>query len=423
MNNPDVVIVGAGLAGLCCARRLAQCDVSFQVLEASDGVGGRVRTDIVEGFRLDRGFQLYLPSYPEGKRVLDYDALDLKHFTPGALVWHRGRFHRVADPRVEPITAIKSVFNPVGTVRDKLRLAAFKWKLDAGSLETQSATPEQPTIDLLRNVGGFSDSLIDRLFQPFLGGVFLEPQLATSSRFFRFVFRQFAAGPGAVPANGMQQIPEQIAAHLPTGSVRLHAKVTAIEPGTVRLETGESVPARGVVVATESHVAASLTNNAIVDPGWKGTVTLYYAANESPVKEPILMLDGDRSGPVNNVVVMSEVSPVYAPPGQALIAVSVLGIPTHDDAELDAAVRQQLTLWFGASVAAWRHLRSYRIPNALPDQTAGKLDPWQRPVRLHPGLYVCGDHRDNASIDGAMASGFRAAQAVMEDLAEKRVQD
>ena len=101
MNSPDVVIVGAGLAGLCCARRLAQCGVSFQVVEASDGVGGRVRTDIVEGFRLDRGFQLYLPSYPEGTRVLDYDALDLKHFTPGARIWHRGRFGPVTRHRTE----------------------------------------------------------------------------------------------------------------------------------------------------------------------------------------------------------------------------------------------------------------------------------------------------------------------------------
>ncbi|OWK42349.1 putative oxidoreductase [Fimbriiglobus ruber] len=419
MNQPDVLISGAGLAGLCCGRRLAQCGVSFQILEASDAVGGRVRTDVVDGFRLDRGFQIYLPEYPEGRRVLDYGPLDLRPFTRGALVRIGGRFHRVADPRTEPLTAFRSLFNPVGTAGDKLHLAPFKWALDGGTLEQQTACPDVSTLDLLRGEG-FSESLLDHLFRPFLGGVFLESDLATSSRFFRFVFRTFAAGGGAVPAAGMQVIPDQIAAGLPASAVRFGARVQAVGPAGVHLADSTALPARAVVIATEGPEAARLLNGEVPDPGSNGTVTLYYAAAHPPVREPILVLDGERSGPVNNLVVMSEVSPAYAPPGQALVAASVIGVPPDSDADLDRRVRGQLTGWYGSAVGGWRLLRVYRIPHALPDQSAGVLEPWQRPVRLRAGLYVCGDHRDNASIDGAMTSGFRAAQAVMEDLSEKR---
>jgi len=418
--TPDVLIVGAGLAGLCCGKRLAECGVSFRILEAADGVGGRVRTDVVDGFRLDRGFQIYLTAYPEGRRVLDLDALDLKPFTRGALVWFRGRFHRVADPRSEPLAAPAALFNPVGTLRDKLRMVRLFWEIDRGKIERQYEKDERLTLDLLRWTGGFGPAMIDRLFRPFFGGVCLEKELATSSRFFRFVFRTFADGPGAVPALGMQAIPDQIAANLPPGSVRLGAAVERLGHREVILPGGEAVRGRAVVVATEGPAAARLIGDEVRDPGSNGGVTLYYAADHAPTAEPILMLDGEGRGPVNNVVVMSNASAAYAPPGKALVAATVVGIPADGDAELDRRARVQLGAWFGAAVARWVLLRVYRIPHALPDQTAGKLDPWQRPVRLRPGLYVCGDHRDNGSIDGAMTSGFRAAQAAMEDLSANR---
>jgi phytoene dehydrogenase-like protein len=419
-SHPDVLVVGAGLAGLCCAKRLAECGVSFRILEAAGGVGGRVRTDLVDGFRLDRGFQLYLTAYPEGRRVLDLAALDLKPFARGALVRFGGKFHRVADPRSEPLGSLSSLFNAVGTPADKFRLVRLFWDIDRGPLDRQFTKDERLTLDLLRWNGRFSPAMIDRLFRPFLGGAVLEKNLSTSSRFFRFVFRMFAAGPGAVPALGMQAIPDQLAAGWPAGSVRLGAKVLQIGNREVVIEGGEALRARAVVVATEGPAAARLLGAEVPDPGSNGTVTLYYSADVPPVAEPILMLDGDGRGPVNHVAVMSNVSPAYAPPGRALVAASVVGIPPDATAELDRRARVQLAGWFGPVVHTWKLLREYRIPHALPDQTAGKLDPWQRPVRLRPGLYVCGDHRDNGSIDGAMTSGFRAAQAVMEDLGANR---
>ena len=250
VSRPDVVIVGAGLAGLACARRLHQVGHTFQVVEAADAVGGRVRTDLVDGFRLDRGFQIYLTAYPEGRRVLDYDALDLKPFVAGAEVFLDGQFRRVADPRAEPLTGVRSVFNPVGGLGDKLRLAKLKLALDA-KLDRDGEPPEsEPDTSTQAYLAArFTPKLIEPLFRPFMGGVFLEPRLTTSSRFFEFVFRCFGRGVGAVPALGMQRIPEQLAANLPAGSVRLNAPAESIAPGVVRLASGEAVECRAVVVA------------------------------------------------------------------------------------------------------------------------------------------------------------------------------
>ncbi|HEY8506025.1 MAG TPA: FAD-dependent oxidoreductase, partial [Gemmataceae bacterium] len=249
-------------------------------------------------------------------------------------------------------------------------------------------------------------------------------ELATSSRLFRFVLRMFAEGDAALPEGGMGAIPAQLAARLPDGSVRLGARVRRVGKGGVTLEGGEEVRARAVVVATEGPEAARLFRGVgpddfgrdVPDPGSRGTTTLYYAAPVPPVGEPVLVLDADRSGPANHLAVVSAAAPSYAPAGSSLIALSVIGAPGEGDEALDAQARRQMGGWFGAAVAQWRLLRVYRIPHALPDQRAGALSPPRRPVRVHPGLYVCGDHRDNASIDGAMTSGFRAAQAVMEDM-------
>lgn len=416
MAAPEVLIVGAGLAGLGCALRLREIGVPFLILEASDGVGGRVRTDVVDGFQLDRGFQILLTAYPEAQRTLDYGPLHLRPFSRAALVRVGGAFHRVADPRREPWTAIKSLANPIGSARDKLRMWPLVNKVTAGKVEDQFRRPEGLTLDFLRWGGRFSETMIDRFFRPFFGGVFLDRDLVTSSRLFRFVLRMFVEGDAAVPAAGMGAIPEQLAGRLGAGPVRLNAAVDAVESGKVSLRGGEDLPARAVVVATEGREAARLLPGPVRDPGSRAVTCVYFAADESPVKEPILVLNGDEPGPVNNLAVMSDVAPTYAPAGAALVSASVLGDPPADDAALEARVRDQLAGWFGTAVAGWRHLRTYRIHHALPDQTAPVLDEPERTVRLDDGLYVCGDHRDHGSIHGALASGWRCAQAVAEDL-------
>ncbi|MEW6297612.1 MAG: NAD(P)/FAD-dependent oxidoreductase [Thermodesulfobacteriota bacterium] len=411
---PDVLIIGAGLAGLCCARRLHEGGVAFQVLEASEAVGGRIKTDPVEGFLLDQGFQVLLTAYPEARRVLDYAALDLRPFYPGVLVRCGGAFHRIADPWRRPKDAIRTACSPVGTVRDKVGIARLRRRVLAGTLEDLFRRPETSTLDALQRAG-FSATIVDRFFRPLFGGIFLERDLRTSSRMFEFMFRMLASGDTALPAAGMRAVVAQLATTLPEGAVRQKARVTAIRQRHVTLASGEQLDAKAIVVATEGPEAARLLYG-VPAPGSRGVTCLYFAADEPPVSEPMLVLNGESAGVVNNLCVPSLVAPSYAPPGAALVSATVLGNPYQDDLTLEQVVRAQLVEWFGAAVHRWRHLRTYRIVHALPEQSPPALAVPERPVQLGPGLFICGDHRDTASINGAMASGRRAAEAVLAEL-------
>jgi phytoene dehydrogenase-like protein len=386
MSQP-VTIIGAGLAGLSCARELKAHGVQSVILEASDHVGGRVRTDEFEGFLLDRGFQVLLTAYPECRRLLDYGALKLKAFYPGALVRFDGAFYKLADPWRHPLEAVASIASPIGSFTDKLRVASVRTSVTRVPLEELFARLETTTAQAL-SAYHFSHKMVDRFFRPFLGGIFLERDLVTSSRMFEFVFRMFSEGDTALPAHGMQAIPKLLGHEL---DVRLNTKV-------------EQLPASLTVVAVEEPEAARLLGEA-APVGAKSVDCLYYAAEKAPVSEPILMLNGDGSGPINNCSVVSAVAPTYAPAGASLISVTVLQRAHEPD------VRSQLTQWFGDKVARWQHLRTYSISYAQPAQLFYK----PKPVLVRPGLYRCGDYAENASIDGALASGRRAAQALLKD--------
>jgi phytoene dehydrogenase-like protein len=409
-----VVIVGAGLAGLCCARVLHQAGIPVLILEASDGVGGRVRTDRVEGVLLDRGFQVFQTAYPEARRVLDYRALDLKPFYPGALVYSGGRLNRVGDPLRQPQHFFSTVFSPVGTLADKLRVARLRRRVSQGSIEDLFRRPETSTLETLK-AQGFSDIMIESFFRPFFSTVFFDRELASSSRMFEFVFRMLAAGDTALPAGGIGAIPAQLAAPLPEGSLRTESPVARVEEGRVVLASGEEVQARAVVLAVDGSENARLLGEdkafATVD-----CTCLYFAAVRPPLTEPILVLDGENIGPVTNLAVVSNVAPTYAPPGAALIQATVVGNPEMSDQDLEAQSREQLARWFGPEVGGWRLLRIYRIVRALPDQTPPTPDPLSQPVQVSPWLFVCGEYQSLSSLHWAMVSGRRAAEAVIREL-------
>ena len=415
MAKYDVLIVGAGLAGLCCARELHRHGVSFKILEASDGVGGRVRTDEVDGFLLDRGFQVLLTAYPEAQRVLDYDALRLRSFYDGALVRFDGDFHRVADPLRDPLAAPKTTLSPIGTLADKLRVLKLRQSVRHPDLDDLWERDEIATRQALVQRYGFSESMLKRFFEPFLGGILLDGDLGTSSRAFEFYFRMFTEGQTVVPANGMQRIPEQIADALPDHSVQLNTRVQHAGPGTLTFEDGHTHKAAAIVVATDGPELAYVLDG-FDPPASRSVLCLYYAAPEAPTDDPILVLDGEQNGPVNNLAVMTNVSAAYSSDDRALVSVSVVGNPSHPDAEVENRVRVQLRRWYGEAVDAWTHLKSYRIVHAQPAQPPGALSPPERPARLTNGLYLAGDHRTNASINGAMRSGRRAAEAVLKDI-------
>jgi phytoene dehydrogenase-like protein len=406
-----VVIIGGGIAGLCCALGLQERNIPCVILEASDAPGGRVRTDRVDGFLLDRGFQVLLTAYPEVRRLLDLKALRPRGFAPGALVRIGGKFHRVSDPFRQPWELPATLLAPIGSLADKLAIGRFRRHVRQGTVEGIWTRPETSALEALRGFG-FSQRILDSFFRPFFGGIFLETELATSSRMLEFVFRMFSEGTAALPADGMGAIPEQLAGRLPPGTLRTGARVELIGEGRVVLVRGERVPAAAVVIATEASEAARLLPD-LHPPGSHDTACLYYAAPKPPVAKALLVLNGEGSGPVDNLCVPSAVSPSYAPAGQALVSATVVGAADADEKSLEIEVRRHLTSWFGIAVADWRHLRTYRIPLALPARKS--LEPAALPVRRRPGLYLCGDHRETPSLQGAMASGRRAAEAVIED--------
>jgi phytoene dehydrogenase-like protein len=434
-RNPPVVIVGAGVAGLCCALRLHRASVPFVLLDAAERVGGRVRTDVQDGFTLDHGFQVLLTAYPEARKVLDLEALRLRPFAPGALVRVGEQLHTVADPWRDPIGALASAFAPIGTIADKLRVLGSRRAVLQGPAEAAFTRLERTTAAHLKE-SGFSPTIIHRFFRPFYGGVFLEPDLSTSSRMFEFTFRMFAEGDAALPAAGIGAIPAQLAAQLPSSAIVLGQAVRRVRPRLVELNNGERIHARHIVLALPDHAAAPLLYTDVLQPGpWNGTVSVHYAAPEPPYAGAWLALDGEGDGPVTHLSVQSNVAPEYAPQGTALVCASTSGLPPEAASRgVEAAVRRHLRKIVGPMVESWRHLRTDVIPHALPRRTPsdGGIPTAPRDPRLSAalrtaermrgrdthdveGIYVCGDHWADPSLNGAMLSGRLAAEAVLDD--------
>jgi phytoene dehydrogenase-like protein len=412
-----VVIVGAGLSGLAAARHLTRHGVEVTVLEASDAVGGRVRTDFVDGYRLDRGFQLYNPAYPEGARVLDHHTLDLKPFIAGArIVVDRGgrrRVERVADPRRKPAWAVPSLRAHIGSPLSTARFGAYAVSRAVRSVPALRHDPDVTSEEALRRAGA-DQTLMETVLRPFLSGVFLDSELSTSRRFLDVVLKSFVLGTPSVPALGMQRIPEQLAAGL---DVRLGHRVAAVSARRVDVVGGDAHSADAVIVATDPSTAAGLVTD-IRAPAARSVTTWYYRPDCAPGEladgDAVLILDGSRRGPLTNTVVLSHAAPDYAPPGSALIAASALG--TGDTPGQEDSVREHLAWLYGRPTKGWELIARYPIPYALPAMPV----PFelQRPVRTAQGVYVAGDHRDTSSIQGALVSGRRAAQALLEDRAE-----
>lgn len=414
-QEPGTIVVGAGLAGLACASHLGALGRPVRVLEASDGVGGRVRTDDHNGYKLDRGFQVLLDAYPAARSVFDYQALDLKPFYPGADVFYQGKMRRVADPRKKPIDAVVSTISRgFGSPRDALRLLNYINDIKHAGPEHVWSREETTSAQRLRDIG-LSEKLVERFLRPFLAGVFFDAAMQTSSRMMDFVLLMFASGRTCVPARGMGEMSAQLArlAESRGATISLNAACSSIQDTGVALGSGEQVAAHNIVLACDATSAHALLGAQGPPPAWRSTCTLWYAAERSPTKgTPILVLDGERSGPVNHLACMSDVSPGYAPAGRSLVCANTVGIPEGDDASLDHDARAQLRDWFGGRVDDWEPLRVDRVERALP---AGTYETGEREEHVgEQRVLVCGDHARNPSIDGALRSGSITARRILD---------
>jgi len=422
MADADCIIVGAGLAGLACARALGRSGRSVLVLEAADTVGGRVATDSIDGFRIDRGFQVYNDAYPEGRRQLDLAALSLGRFDAGALVAEGSRLRRVADPWRQPLAAVGAVLAGTVGIADGLRTARLRHDslaaLKAGRLDPDGpAGPGERTTGEELAARGFSPAFIRRFFVPFFGGVFLERSLETAAPVFLFDFAMFALGRACLPAGGMAAIPAQLAAGLPAGCVRTAAPVRSVGPGSIEFADGSRLSARDVVVATDCTAAATLVpaqhRDAWAGRAEKSTRLIAFAAERSPLDRPTLLVNADDRGPIDNLTVPSDVAAGYAPPGATLVTVSVRRDVAGQGEPLADAVREQAAGWFGPQVRQWRPLATIAVPHALPDESPAARRSRPASPRLAAGLFLCGDHCSSASINGALAGGRRTAEAIL----------
>ena len=407
----DVIIVGAGLAGLAAAVHLHRQGRKVLLLEASERAGGRIKTDSHEGFLLDRGFQVLLTAYPETQALLNYTDLKLKKMLPGATVLYDGGNFEIADPFRRPSAAFATLFAPVGTLKDKINTLWLKNRLQKLTIDEIFEQPEQRTSKQLAEYG-FSTKMIQRFYAPFLSGIFLENELKTSRRMFDFVMKMFSDGDVAVPELGMEEIPKQLVAMLPEGSIQCNAKVTAIEGKTVVTEDGTVIEANQILLATTAN---NLTQKFF--PKQKMTshqvTNIYFEANEAPTKKAVVILNASTKKKwVNNLTVLSNVSKAYAPKGKVLISVSYNGIPTVDDATLAENMKQELKQWYSEKVNSWKMLKSYRIEYALPTQESVRNTIAASEIKISDTLFICGDNLLNGSINAALKTGRLAAEAM-----------
>lgn len=420
-----IIIVGAGLTGLTCAKALAEAGKRVVVLESEDQVGGRVRTDIhEEGYRLDRGFQVLFTAYPAVQRHLNLDKLKLRKFDPGAILIKGGKHYEIADPLREPEMLVSDLLNPLISVSDKLRVLRLVRNvagLSAGDIfagKGEHDGRDESTEDYLRQTGFAEQGFIQNFARPFFGGVFLNRSLTTSARMFQFTFKMLATGSTILPAEGMQRIPEQLATALPHGSVRYNTRVRKllIDNGKahgVTLANGETIEAEQVVVATSSPIAEMLTGLSLPTRP-VSSVCLYFAGDERLYSQRMIALNANESAYVNEAVLLTNIAPTYAPPRKHLLSVTVLGNPQEDDEDIAQRCRAELAQLFPRhDLSRWQHLATYRIPFSQFAQPAGIYDRLPDNRTEIERLYLAGEYTKSSSIQGAMHSGEHAAKAIL----------
>ena len=363
----------------------------------------------MDGFLLDRGFQVLLTAYPEARKTLNYQELQLQNFARGAHVRIEGRWQTVTDPFESPFKILQTLQTSIGTLRDKIRIVQFRNKVCSGTIEELFQQPESSTYEHLQKLN-FSPFMIERFFRPFFGGVFMDPAMDTSNHLAEFLFRMFAIGNTCLPSSGMGAIAEQVAASLQQ-NIRTKAHVKSLTGTTAVLNSGESLTGKAIVVATDGAMANVFLPDLPI-PQYRSVTCLYYSATEPPMTGPYLILNGGSPDLINHLCVVSQIAPTYAPADQQLIAVSVLS--DSDPTNLENRVRKELEELFGSQIQSWKHLKTYRISTAQPKQVPPLRNPFISSPQIREGLFICGDYCSTGTINGALYSGRQAAEAVMQ---------
>lgn len=408
-EHVDVLVIGAGLAGLNAALSLHAAGKHVLVLEASDGIGGRVRTDEIDGLQLDRGFQILNPAYPEVVRLGVTEELDLRPFDAGIMVALEQGISKLGDPRRRPQWLLSGITSEIGDVKSKARLIAALGKAWVrGSMELPSARAGSVADALL--LDGVGPHVYERALMPFLTGVFLDDPANVAAGYGDFVLRSFIEGTPSLPARGMGALPRAMALRLPAEAIRTGVRVHAFREGQVDTDHG-TLSADRIIVAVDPQQARRWFPGMDV-PETRACTTWYHVVDGAPTDERAILVDGLGRGPVVNSVAISKVAPGYASRGRTLISSTALGcLPSYDD---ERAARQHLAAMWGVPTGSWECVRTDVVEHALP--SLGVNQPMSRSMDAGNGIVLAGDHRETPSQQGALLSGRRAAEAILRSL-------
>ena len=408
MGTPKCYIIGAGISGLVAALELEKAGYAPVILEKTDSVGGRVKTDIIEGIPLDHGFQVLLSAYPAAKAYLNYEALDLKNFLPGAVIFRDGKKMELGDPLRHPAFGLSTLFSGAGTLPDKLKVFQLSRDLKNKSLDEIFQAPEKTTLTYLRDYG-FSEQIIELFFTPFFAGIYLEPKLETSSRMFEFTYKMFSQGRATLPEKGIQAIPMQLEAQLQKTKIRFNTPVAAIEDDKIICTNGDRLNAERIIIATEPSVLLTKVKQTIT---WKKSTTIYYKVSHSILKRPIIGLISDNTSLVNNFHVLNDILPGIDSP--TILSATIVRDNHLSDEDLFQRAANDLTKHTGLEKLTYFH--HIHIPKALPLLNNVTYQPHRDVVRMSDTIFLAGDHLANGSLNAAMLSGALAANMACEGL-------
>ena len=406
-KSPSIHIIGGGISGLIAARVLEEHGLSATIIEASDRLGGRVKTDVVDGYSLDHGFQVLLTAYPAAKKYLDFDALELQEFLPGSAIFKNGKQKIIGDPLRNLSLLLPTLFSGIGTVNDKLKILALNRRLKKKSIQNIFAEKEQTTHAYLENIG-FSEAIITDFFTPFFSGIFLENKLETSSRMFEFVYKMFGEGNAALPKDGIQAIPKQLFEKLKSTTIIFNTKVKSVENGSIKLESGETLKSNFTIIATQaSGLVSNLKNQATQ---WKSCDTLYFEVAKREIKKPLIGLIAMHNALINNIFYHTSLQ-TSATATKELLSVTVIDKQNLTNKQLVTEVQKELKEL--CNIDSCTFIKQYNIPMALPNLQDIQYEMLPSETRLTETIFLAGDTQLNGSLNAAMIAGERAALEVI----------
>ena len=406
-KSPSIHIIGGGISGLIAARVLEEHGLSATIIEATDRLGGRVKTDVVDGYSLDHGFQVLLTAYPAAKKYLDFDALALQEFLPGSAIFKNGKQKIIGDPLRNLSLLLPTLFSGIGTVNDKVKILALNRRLKKKSIQNIFAEKEQTTRVYLENIG-FSEAIITDFFTPFFSGIFLENKLETSSRMFEFVYKMFGEGNAALPKDGIQAIPKQLFEKLKSTTIIFNTKVKSVENGSIKLESGETLKSNFTIIATQaSGLVSNLKNQATL---WKSCDTLYFEVAKREIKKPLIGLIAAHNTLINNIFYHTSLQ-TSATATKELLSVTVIDKQNLTNKQLVTEVQKELKEL--CNIDSCTFIKQYNIPMALPNLQDIQYEMLPSETRLTETIFLAGDTQLNGSLNAAMIAGERAALEVI----------